>query len=157
MKSEGFVKHVIFAAALTLVVYVAGFWWIEHINHRHGPWEIRFKTDAEGHLSLTVDQPALGISNVTVSVADKALTNRNFSATVRFHDVTNTAPVGELIYFDTRTLPGVLTFNLLGHEVEFMPRTMTVDLEEVAWASGTNIVLTGEGKYVPRPVKKRRY
>jgi hypothetical protein len=157
VKSEGLARHVLFAATVTLALYAAGFTWIEHLNRRHGPWEIEFRTDAEGHLSLTVNQAALGISNLTVSVPDQTVAQSNLSATVRFDNVTNTAPVGELVYFDTRTLPGVLTFNLLGHEVEFMPRTMTVDKEAVAWTSNTNIVLTGAGKYVPKPPKKIRY
>jgi hypothetical protein len=157
VKTEGIARHVFFAAAIALAFYVAGFVWIEHLNHRKGPWEIQFRTDAAGHPSLTVFQPTLGISNVTVTVADRTMTNLNFAATVRFDSVTNTAPVGELIYFDTMALPGVVTFHLLGHEVEFMPRTMIVNKQEIPWAGPTNIVLTGEGKYTPRPPTKKRF
>ena len=30
-------------------------------------------------------------------------------------------------------LPGVATMNLLGHEIELMPRTLVVDKKEVPW------------------------
>ena len=157
VKTDGIARHIFFAAAISLALYIAGFVWIEHLNTHKGPWEIEFRTDAEGHPSLTVHQPFLGISNVTVTVADKTVTNLNLARTVRFTGVTNKPPVGELIYFDTMALPGVLTFNLLGHEVEFLPRTMIVDKAEVPWTPGTNLVLTGTGKYEPKADKKRPY
>ena len=30
-------------------------------------------------------------------------------------------------------LPGIVTMNLLGHEIELMPRTLVVDKKEVPW------------------------
>jgi hypothetical protein len=30
-------------------------------------------------------------------------------------------------------LPGVVTMNLLGHEIELMPRTLVIDKKEVPW------------------------
>ena len=42
-------------------------------------------------------------------------------------------PFGECIYQDLMFLPGVVTMNLLGHEIELMPRTLVVDKKEVPW------------------------
>jgi hypothetical protein len=31
--------------------------------------------------------------------------------------------------------PGVVTMNLLGHEIELMPRTLVIDKKEVPWST----------------------
>ena len=32
-------------------------------------------------------------------------------------------------------LPGVVTMNLLGHEIELMPRTLVIDKKEIPWTA----------------------
>jgi len=32
-------------------------------------------------------------------------------------------------------LPGVVTMNLLGHEIELMPRTLVIDKKEIPWVT----------------------
>ena len=86
---------------------------------------------------------------------DKAITNRLPPTVVSFATVTNTPAFGDMPYFDATFLPGALTFNLLGHEVELLPRTLKLDLQEQPWINGTNYTLSGPGKYQPR--KKSRY
>ena len=56
-------------------------------------------------------------------------------------------PFGECIYQDLMFLPGVVTMNLLGHEIELMPRTLVIDKKEIPWS-------TPAGKIaVPPPIK----
>ena len=39
-------------------------------------------------------------------------------------------------------LPGIVTMNLLNHEIELMPRTLVIDKKEVAWSTpGAQITL----------------
>jgi len=44
-------------------------------------------------------------------------------------------PFGECIYQDLMFLPGVVTMNLLGYEIELMPRTLVIDKKEVPWST----------------------
>ncbi len=155
MKSEGVVKQLVAVFVVTLIIYLVGFTWLEHRRVVKGPWIVAFSTDDAGHPRLSVSHEVLGISNVTLRVPDKSVTNRFAPVVVRFAGPTNAPPFGEMPYFDATFLPGALTFNLLGHEIELLPRTLKIDLREVPWVNGTNIDVTGPGKYVPR--KKSRY
>lgn len=155
MNSEGVAKQVVAVFVVTLIIYIVGFSWLEHRRVMKGPWNVTFATDEAGHPALTISQDVLGISNVTIRVSDKTVTNRLGPTLVRFANVTNTPAFGEMPYFDATFLPGALTFNLLGHEIELLPRTLKLDLQEVPWVNGTNYTLSGQGKYQPR--KKSRY
>jgi len=155
VNSEGVGKQVVAVFVVTLIIYVVGFSWLEHRRVVKGPWNVAFATDEAGHPALTISQEALGISNVTIRVSDKTLTNRPPSTLVRFFNTTNTPAFGEMPYFDGTFLPGALTFNLLGHEIELLPRTLKLDLQEQPWINGTNYTLSGHGRYQPR--KKSRY
>ena len=155
VNSEGVAKQVVAVFVVTLIIYVVGFSWLEHRRVVKGPWNVAFATDDGGHPALTISQAALGISNVTVRVSDKTITNRLGPTLVSFATVTNVPPFGDMPYFDATFLPGALTFNLLGHEIELLPRTLKVDLQEMPWVNGTNYTLSGPGKYQPR--KKSRY
>lgn len=155
MNSEGVGKQVVAVFVVTLIIYVVGFSWLEHRRVVKGPWNVAFATDDAGHPSLNISHTYLGISNVTVRISDKTVTNRLASTVVSFATVTNTPAFGEMPYFDATFLPGALTFNLLGHEIELLPRTLKLDLQEQPWINGTNYTLSGQGKYQPR--KKSRY
>ena len=51
-------------------------------------------------------------------------------------------PFGECIYQDLMFLPGIVTMNLLGHEIELMPRTLVVDKKEVPWSTvGEKVII----------------
>ena len=136
---------------LTLVLYFAGFYGVEHIRSRKGPWVVEFDAGAAQPM-MTIRQPALGIDGFRV-VFDGANTNGLTSGEVQFNNPKLNAqsmdktpessqelkqksfpvPFGECIYQDLMFLPGVVTMNLLGHEVELMPRTLVVDKKEVPW------------------------
>ena len=45
-------------------------------------------------------------------------------------------------------LPGIVTMNLLGHEIELMPRTLVVDKKEVPWS-------TAGAKVIIQPLPKK--
>jgi hypothetical protein len=52
-------------------------------------------------------------------------------------------PFGECIYQDLMFLPGVVTMNLLGHEIELMPRTLVIDKKEAPWSTpGSRITVS---------------
>ena len=133
---------------LTLVLYCAGFYGVEHIRSRKGPWLVSFDAQA-AQPTMTIRQPALGIDGFRV-VFDGANTNGLTSGEVRFDNPKLNAqsmdktpessqelkqkafpvPFGECIYQDLMFLPGVATMNLLGHEIELMPRLSLIHISE---------------------------
>ena len=50
---------------LTLVLYFAGFYGVEHIRSRKGPWLVSFDAQA-AQPTITIRQPALGIDGFRV-------------------------------------------------------------------------------------------
>jgi len=138
----------------TLVLYLAGFYGIEHLRERKGPWRVSFDATATGGPTMTISQPALGIDGFRV-VFDGADTNGLASGELTFDEPGRNAqsmdktpessqelkqksfpvPFGECIYQDLMFLPGVVTMNLLGHQIELMPRTLVIDKKEVPWST----------------------
>ena len=57
-------------------------------------------------------------------------------------------PFGECIYQDLMFLPGVVTMNLLGHEIELMPRTLVINKKQMPWdsAKGAIVILPQDSK-----------
>jgi hypothetical protein len=67
--------------------------------------------------------------------------------TVVFTGPGDTAPFGEIIFFDTTYLPGTVTLDFFGHEVEIMGRTLILNFKEHPWQSGEVITLKPESKW----------
>jgi hypothetical protein len=63
-----------------------------------------------------------------------------------------------VIYEDLTFLPGVVTFDLLGHEVELLPRALVVNKKLVEWQSGMTVDLwpTNKPAEPPQPPKHPR-
>ena len=148
--------------ALTLVLYFAGFNGIEYLRERKGSWRGNFDAAAAGGPTMTIRQPALGIDGFRV-VFEGASPAGLKSGGVAFDNPKLNAqpmdttpessqelkqrafavPFGECIYQDLMFLPGVVTMNLLGHEIELMPRTLVIDKKEVPWSTpGSRITVS---------------
>ena len=52
-------------------------------------------------------------------------------------------PFGQVLFTDLTYLPGTVSFEVFGHEVELLPRTLIVDRQEVPWKSGAEKGATG--------------
>ncbi len=154
MKINELVKHGAIAFLIAAVVYVGMYSWIQHKREYRGPWEIKFESDSNGIPSLTVHQPSLNLPDHKITIADQKITETNLNIVIRYDKPMTNTPFGEIAFQDPTFLPGTITFNLWGHGVEFMPRTMVIDQQEVAWRSQTNIVLSGKGKFERRVGKK---
>jgi hypothetical protein len=50
-------------------------------------------------------------------------------------------PFGQCVFMDTTFLPGTLTLQLFGHEIELLPRVLVVDRQEHPWRPATAITL----------------
>lgn len=156
MKSGLTVKKVALFFAAVLAVYVVLFLWIERSRLAKGPWQVEFQSSTGGIATLTVTQPHLNITNARVIVHGESLTNA--SAQVNFDRVKQAVPFGRVIFEDLTFLPGVVTFELLGHEVELLPRSLVVNKKLVEWRSGLTVDLwpTNKPAEPPQPPKNPR-
>jgi len=156
MRSSFPVKAVVILFGAVTVLYLAAFKGIEYLRVRKGPWEVTFGGDAEGNATLTVSQPALGLSGVRIVAHGDRATNA--PGTVRFDKVNLPVPAGRVIYEDLTSLPGVVTFDFHGHEVELVPRVLVVDNQLVPWQSGATVDLwpTNKPAEPPHPPRTRR-
>lgn len=156
MQSQGPVKHFVLAFMLALVGYAAFYQGIEHWRARQGPWRVTFTRNAAGAPVLLIDQPKLAITNVQVGFAGAPLPATNRPVTLVFDQpkpVPYAVPFGNCIFMDTTFLPGTLTFQLFGHEIELLPRVLVLDREEHPWQSGASITLSPPGEAAPAQVK----
>ena len=140
MKSERALKHFVLAFLLALVCYALFYFIIEHRRTRKGPWEITFTNSAGGAPTLIINQPKLSITNVQVAFPDQLAGPAAAFGTLKFDQarvVPYDVPFGKCIFLDTTFLPGTVTLQLYGHEIELLPRVLVIDHQEHPWLSGT--------------------
>jgi hypothetical protein len=154
MKAEGIGKPLIIAALSALVLYFGAFYWIEHVRNVKGPWQVAFQSDAQGQPSVRVSQETLHISDVTFVFVGERINQTNASNVVLFDSPKTNVPFGKVLFFDTTFLPGTVTFELFGHEIEFLPRILVVNYQEVPWKSGMTIQLSEKDRVPPRRKKR---
>jgi hypothetical protein len=145
---------VVFAAVA--LGYFLGFGWIEHRRQRNGPWQVTFRTDF-GQPTLVVHQPELQLTNITIRFAGITSPARA-AQTIRFEPgrpVPCDLPFGRCVFLDVLFLPGTVVCQVFGHEIQLMPRTLTIDGAERPWQSGEIIELPGSGQSLSAPDQPR--
>jgi hypothetical protein len=140
MPNEGILKHFALALVIAVVFYFAGFNWLEHRRTAKGPWEVTFRIDAAGVPSLSIAQTNLGIAE-GLSFPSRKAQPANLSRLVRFEQGTTELPFGDMIFQDPTFLPGTVTMRVFDHEIELLPRMLTIDKKEYAWKEGQEIRL----------------
>jgi hypothetical protein len=50
-------------------------------------------------------------------------------------------PFGKCVFMDTTFLPGTMVFDLFGHEIQLIPRVLTIDKTEIPWRSDANLTV----------------
>ncbi len=140
---------------LVAILYLGIFYGIEYWRQWKGPWEVHFQSDAEGNPSLVIYQPKLHISSVEIVFPGEKVPQTNLAAVVRFDRPLKPIPFGRILYEDLTTLPGVVTLDLFGHEVEFLPRVLIVNKQEIPWQSEAVLELSPTNKPArpPQPPK----
>jgi len=134
-----------------LGLYFGGYFGVEHLRHRKGPWEVEFLA-TNGAPAIRISQPALGLSNVVVVLANEPLAPGFAGSTASFAEPRNTpyaVPHGRVIFEDLTFLPGTVTFDLHGHGIELLPRMLILNRRQVAWRSGEVHTLTAGEKLQP--------
>jgi len=143
MKSHSLWKQILIVFLVTLFGYAAVFHWIENRRRKNGPWQVTF-TGVAGAPAIVVNQPALRLTNITIVFnGTPAPTNR--PQTVAFahgRPAPFALPFGKCVFADAIFLPGTATCEIFSHEIQLLPRTLTIDRVEHPWRSGETIVLT---------------
>ena len=145
MKSENPVKHFALAFLIAILVYFVAYTFIVHRRNRKGPWEVTFTNGPAGAPGILINQPTLQISNVEIIFAGNPATATNGSSTLVFsqpRQVPYEVPFGRCIFMDTTFLPGTVTFQFFGHEIELLPRVLIIDHQEHPWQSESKMTLT---------------
>ncbi len=153
MKSDNLLRHLVVPFVIAVVVYVISYSWIEHRRTRKGPWEVTFTNDASGAPALVINQPALAITNLQITFPGE--TNRT-NATLSFETpqpVPWDLPYGKCVFMDTTFLPGTITIDLFGHEIELIPRVLTIDQKEMPWVSNKMIAVAPTNAVAAMPPK----
>ena len=143
MKPEGFLKHAVAAFIIALLLYLAAYSFIEHRRVRNGSWLVTF-TQNSGVPMLVVSEPALAITNVQIVFPGASVDETNLNSTLDFAQpfpVPHPVPFGEIIFMDTTFLPGTVVFQMFGHEIQLIPRVLTIDKQERPWRSNEIISL----------------
>ncbi len=145
MKSSNPLRHFAFAFIIAVVVYAVFFYGIEHRRTVNGPWQVTFTNSEVGVPKMIVSQPKLKIFDLKIDFPDDKPLLINTNSLMIFatpKEVPFPVPFGQCIFMDTTFLPGTITFNLFGHEIELLPRVLIIDKTEHPWQSDTTIALT---------------
>jgi hypothetical protein len=129
-------KHFILAFLIAAVGYVIVFQVIESRREDKGPWRVIFTSNSLGEATMVIDQRSLSISNVHIVFLDSKYARAGAPVVYTFSQPTNTPfalPFGECKLMDLRFLPGTLTFQAYGHEIELLPRVLMIDRQEHPW------------------------
>jgi hypothetical protein len=150
MKSEGGLRHFGYALLLAVVGYTVVYWGIEHRRNVKGPWEVTFTNAVGGGAVIIIEQPKLGISNVQIRFdggTTALTTNSGRYSFGQARAVPFELPFGRCVFMDTTFLPGTVTMQVSGHEIELLPRVLTIDRQERNWESGSTIRLMAPKGY----------
>lgn len=138
---------------ICLVSYAALFGLDQWARTRRGPWNVTFSASPTGNPRLEISETRLGIEGVTLEIEGERATNAPQS--VAFDGPQRAVPFGQLVFSDTTYLPGTVTLQCYGHEVELLPRTLIVNRKEVPWRKGLTLKLTPADRPASLPVPKK--
>ena len=130
-------KHFVYAFILALIGYVAFYWFDAHLRQRHGPWRVTFASDAGGNPTLVIADPKLNIADIRIVLVGERVALTNAPMEVVFDRPLRPLPFGKRVFEELMWLPGTVTLDLFGHEVQLLPRMLAINRREIAWQSGS--------------------
>jgi hypothetical protein len=139
---------------LAAVFYFIAYSWLSKRQTARGPWQVTFTNDAAGVPELIIAQRSIGVSNVYVRFDGESLNATQHTGVVEFAKPKAEVPFGRVIYDDLMFMPGTVTLDCFGHEVEMLPRTLSLNRKPVRWASNSTNSLTAAMKLPPEERRK---
>jgi hypothetical protein len=131
-EKDSFIRIAAIAAAIAAVFYLVFFNWMQNRHTSKGPWEITFITDSNGTPSLAINQSKLQLSH-RIIFNNAKLPQTNMQQKVLFDEAVKDIPFGKMQFQDPTFLPGNVTMEQFGHQVQLLPRVLKVDKQEHAW------------------------
>ncbi len=150
-ESERILKRFGLAFGVVFLGYVLLYSGDRYLRLRKGPWELQFSSESDGTPRLVINQPALGITNVTLRLEGESVRQEpvlvRFDAPDQWKSQLVEIPYGRVLFFYRNYLPGTVILDLFGHEVEIVSRALILNLNEHEWQSGAVISLKPEQKW----------
>ena len=140
MNRGNFLRQALLVFGVALTGYAVLFAWIGHRRVVKGPWTVTFTVESESPV-LIVNQLKLGLRDVRIVFADERAAT-NLTRSVDFAQprmVPFEVPFGRCVFFDPLFLPGTVALEIHGHEIQLLPRVLTIDKVERPWQSGETI------------------
>jgi hypothetical protein len=151
MKRDLSLKSVVLFFLILVVLYLGSFYGWEHWQRRLGPWEVEF-SGTNGHPVISINHPGLQIASVQLIFLEEQGAMTNSIQVVTFDQGHQQIPFGKVLYEDLRSMPGIVTFDFFGHEIELRPRLLVINRKELPWTSARTIALSPTNKVV-EPLK----
>jgi len=141
-RSPALWKQILIVFLVTALGYAAVFNWIEQRRRKNGPWQVTF-TQVAGDAAIVVNQPALHLTNITIVFTGAPPPTPPPPTLIFEHGrpAPFDLPFGRCVFVDAIFLPGTATCEIFGHEIQLMPRTLTIDRVEHPWRAGEKILL----------------
>jgi hypothetical protein len=137
MKPAGPLKLFASAFVIAVLVYAVAFYAIEHRRTEHGPWRVTFVSPGGASPPfLVIDEPRLNVINLKIIFPGQTAPATN--AVLVFdqpQEVPFPVPFGNCVFMDAISLPGTVALSLFGHEIQLIPRVLTIDKKEYPWQS----------------------
>lgn len=143
------------AFVIAVFAYVTFYGCDAFLRNRHGPWLVTFESDAAGKPAIVINEPRLGVTGVRIVFAGEKTPSPGLSTNVAFNLPRKPVPFGKVIFDDLMYQPGNVTLDLFGHEVQLLPRMLTVNKKEYPWRSNTTLTLT-PGDKPPAPPREQK-
>jgi hypothetical protein len=157
MKSDNLLRHLAIPLGIAVLVYVIFYSFIEHRRTRNGPWRVTFTQDASRAPVLLINQPKLAITNLQITFPGE--TNSNSTNALLVLDtpqpVPYDIPFGKCVFMDTTFLPGTIVFDLFGHEIQLIPRVLTIDKKDIPWSANALVIVSRTNTSGPFELKLR--
>jgi hypothetical protein len=135
---------------VALILYIFAYSAIEHGRKHNGPWQVAFTNDAAGAPTMLIAQPKLAITNVQIVFPDATIPINNAPSRLEMEQprgVPFDVPFGKCVFLDLTSLPGTMVFKVFGHEIQLLPRVLTIDKVEHAWQPGMVLSLPVIGSF----------
>jgi len=145
MKSDQIWKQIVAVFIAALVGYLIVFYFIERQRRKDGPWQATF-TSLDGLPTMIVNHPKSQLTNITIAFVGAPVPS-NLPQTVTFEHgrpAPFDLPFGKCVFIDALYMPGTAACEIFGHEIQLMPRVLTIDKVERPWRSGEKILLTNQ-------------
>lgn len=143
MNPKSIWKQIALVGVVALIGYIVVFNWVERRRFVKGPWRLTFSQTNDSPM-LIINQSTLGVANVALLFSGVAMTT-NVNETVAFGQgraVPFDLPFGKCVFLDPLFLPGSVACEIYGHQIQIMPRVLTIDGIEHPWISAGVISLT---------------